>query len=103
MSKDLKDIDLKALPAQLAQIGQTLSRYRVILFVAFVASVYGFISFKIFTLSSQSTAVSDIQTQVTSLTPHIDIKVVDQLENLKDNSVNVKTLFKSSRDNPFAE
>ncbi|CAN5414475.1 hypothetical protein BH09PAT4_BH09PAT4_02100 [soil metagenome] len=103
MSKDLNQINLKALPGELARASQKLSRYRVVLFVVFVASVYGFISFKIFTLSSQSTATSDVQTQVTNLTPHIDIDVVDQLENLKDNSVNVKTLFQASRDNPFAE
>lgn len=103
MSKDLKDLDLKALPEQLAQTAQKLSRYRILLFVVFVAAVYGFISYKIFTLSSPTTDSSSVDTQVTSLTPHIDVKIVDQLESLKDNSVNVKTLFEKARQNPFAE
>ena len=103
MSKDLKDFDLKTLPDQLAQLTRKLSRYRILLFVVFVASVYGFISYKIFTLSSPSTDSSNVDTQVISLTPHIDVRVAQQLEGLKDNSVNVKTLFEKARQNPFAE
>jgi hypothetical protein len=103
MSTDLKDINIKALPEQLSQLGKKLNRFRVILFVIFVAGVYGYISYQIFTLSNPSTDTSDVDTQVTNLTPHIDIKVVDQLESLKDNSVNVKTLFEDARQNPFAE
>jgi len=103
MSTDLKDLDIKALPEQLAQLGHKLNRYRVILFAVFVAGVYGFISYKIFVLSNPSTDTNNVSTQVTSLTPHIDVRVVDQLESLQDNSVNVKALFKNARQNPFAE
>jgi len=103
MSKDLKDIDLKSLPAQFAQLAKKLGRYRVVLFFALVAGVYGFISYQIFTLSSPDTNSSAVDTQVTSLTPHIDVKIVDQLESLNDNSVNVKALFEKARQNPFAE
>ncbi len=104
MSKDLKAPKLGNLPEQLSQIAQRLNRYRVILFVVFVSSIYGFTCYKIFILSDP-VVVTDgsVDTQVTNLTPRIDIAVVDQLQNLKDNSVNVKTLFKQNRNNPFAE
>jgi len=103
MSADLKDLSLKAMPEQLAQLGQKLNRYRIILFVVFVAGVYGFISYKIFVLSNPSTDTNNVSTQVTSLTPHIDVQIVDQLKSLQDNSVNVQALFKNARQNPFAE
>lgn len=103
MSADIKSLDLKALPELFAQTARKLSRYRVILFVVFVAGIYGFISYKIITLSNPVTDSSSVDTQVTSLTPHIDVKVVDQLESLQDNSVNVKSLFEKARQNPFAE
>jgi hypothetical protein len=103
MSTDLKDIDLKSLPDRFAQLTKKLSRYRVLLFVVFVAGVYGFICYKIFVLSSPKTNDDAVSTQVTSLTPHIDVKIVDQLESLNDNSVNVKALFDHARNNPFSE
>jgi hypothetical protein len=103
MSKDVKDLSLKALPAQLVQLSQTLRRYSIILFVLFIAAVYGFISYKIFTLSNPPTDTSDVTTQVTTLTPRIDEQTVEQLESLKDNSVNVRALFDKARKNPFAD
>lgn len=103
MSTGLKDANLKSLIEQTAQLGKVLKRYQVLLFVVFVSGIYIFISYQIFILSAPPTDTSDVNSQVTNLTPHIDVKVVNQLESLKDNSVNVKTLFKSARDNPFAE
>ena len=103
MSKDLKDIDLSAAPQVLSQFGKHILRYRILLFVVFVALIYGFIGFRIFVLSDPNTDVSDVDSEVTSLTPHIDVRVADQLQNLKDNSVNVQTLFDEARKNPFAE
>lgn len=104
MSKATKSsMDLKALPAQLRQLGQKTQRYSVLLFVIFVAGVYGFMSYKIYTLSSPATDTSAVDTQVTSLTPRIDAETVRQLESLEDNSVNVQTLFDKARKNPFAD
>lgn len=103
MSKDLKDIDLKSLPQQLSQLNQRLSRYRIILFVIFITSVYGFVYYKIVTLSDPTTDTSGVTAEVNTLTPRIDDRVAHQLESLKDNSVNVRSLFDKARQSPFAE
>lgn len=103
MSKDLKAIDLKSLPQQLGQLNRRLSRYRIVLFIVFVTVVYGFVYYKIVTLSDPKADTNGVTAEVNTLTPRIDDGVARQLESLKDNSVNVRTLFDKARQNPFAE
>ena len=97
-----KPVDIKALPQQIMQFVRKLGRYSLVMFIVFVAAIYGFISFQIYSLSSSELDSANVQSQVTTLTPHIDEAVVKQLQNLKDNSVNVQTLFNKARQNPFA-
>ena len=103
MNKDLKSIDLSSLPQLFGQFFARVSRYRVVLFIVFVAGIYGYMTYQIFILSNVTPSNSDVNSEVTSLTPHIDLNVVQQLESLKDNSVNVQTLFDQARQNPFSE
>jgi hypothetical protein len=103
MSKDLKNLDIKALPDVLKAALKTVSRYRWLLFLAFVTVIYGFIGYRIYSLSRPNNSSASVQAQVTTLTPHIDPAVVSQLTKLQDNSVSVQALFNQSRDNPFAE
>jgi hypothetical protein len=105
MNKDEKaSISKLSLTDQLNHGLQLFGRYRVVLFVVFVGCLYAFVAYQAYSLSNQATnSTSDVESQVTSLTPRIDTNVVDQLESLKDNSVNVKALFEDARQNPFAE
>ncbi len=100
MSKDI-NIDMKALPQLLSQAGHKLLRYVPILFFISVAATYGFVLLRISTLSSAQPDNSTVVSETAKLTPHIDKSAVQQLESLKDNSVNVQTLFNESRDSPF--
>lgn len=106
MSKDinLKDLNLKSLGPQLLDVAKKLGRYAGILFFVLVAGVYGFVVMRINSLSSLQPSSDQINTQSKAASiPKIDPKVVQQLESLKDNSVNVQTLFEQARDNPFQE
>ncbi len=103
MSKQTKQLDLKSLPHQLAQLGESIIRYRVLLFALFLCGVYGFVTFRIYTLSSQPADQTAVKSQIAGLTPHVDEEVAARLLNLKDNSVNVKVLFDKARENPFTE
>lgn len=85
------------------QFGRSLIRYRVVLFLIFVALVYGTVAFKIFTASELQPEDQHIETQVSNLTPQINESVAQKLKNLEDNSVNVQTLFAEARKNPFNE
>lgn len=92
-----------SLNSQLTTLGHSLLRFRVVLFVLLVALLYGFVNYKVLTLSNSDAASQTAQDQVTDAGLRVDTKVVEQLQSLKDNSVNVQTLFSEARQNPFAE
>jgi hypothetical protein len=81
-----------------------IKRYQVVVFIVFLALVFGFLIYRINSLSSQQPSDSDVTAQaITSKSPHIDQSVVDKIQTLQDNSVQVKGLFNNARSNPFAE
>ena len=100
--KQKQQFDTKQLIEKAASLIAGMKRYSLALFIAFVGIVYGFILFQINTLSQAEPSPEAVSSQVQAAqTPHIDKKVVNQLESLQDNSVNVQTLFNNARDNPF--
>lgn len=81
-----------------------LSRYHSIIFFVFLALIYGFLIFKINSLSNQQPSDDEVSAQITrTSTPRIDESVVKKIEQLQDNSVQVKSLFNEARKNPFSE
>jgi hypothetical protein len=104
-AKKKGDLSLKGLLPIAKKSGQVFLRYAGIVFFVFIALVYGFVVFRINALSNAQPSDSDVSAQSAKATtiPHIDPKVVEQLLNLRDNSVNVQTLFEQARDNPFQE
>lgn len=79
-----------------------LRDYSLILFIVFVAGLYGFVLFRVNSLSHAQPLASDVTSQVTAAAiPHIDPTVVKQLQALQDNSVGVQALFNQARSNPF--
>lgn len=103
MSKDIQiKLDKQSLTEAGVKAVSLVSRYAVVLFFVLVAGVYGFVILQINLLSSAQPSQSDIDAQVTTTpVPRIDPKVAGQLEQLKDNSVNVQALFDQARQNPF--
>ena len=94
--------DLKSLIAQASLGVEKARRFSFILFITFVALLYGFIVFRINSLSNAQPSPDSVSSQVKAAQgPHIDKAVVNQLESLQDNSVNVQTLFNDARSNPF--
>lgn len=103
MSKDIS-INLKDLPGQLIGLTKNLARYKLPLYLLFVVIVYGFILLRINTLNSVTPSTTAVNAQHDPIkSARIDEKVVQQLKALRDNSVNVQTLFDQARNNPFQE
>ena len=96
-------LDIKSLPAKLSELLDSVGRYAVILFCVLVALVYGFLVMRINSLNSVQPDSSTVTAQANTATPHIDPKLVQQLQSLQDNSVSVKSLFDQARSNPFDE
>jgi lipopolysaccharide export system protein LptC len=79
-----------------------LRRYSVVIFLLVVACLYGFLMFRVNTLSGAEPTEDAVDSQVQAAhVPHIDPKIVKQLQSLQDHSVNVKALFDEARSNPF--
>lgn len=95
MSKNISQI--------LTRIVQTLIKTRVILFIVLVAAIYGYVGWRFAALSNPSS--NSVQTPQ-SLQPTIsgiDQPVIDQINQLQNNSVSVQSLFNQARNNPFEE
>lgn len=97
-----KKPDLKSLTVKATAVLTEIRRFSFILFVGFVALLYGFILLRINTLSNAQPSSDSVTSQVQAAqVPHIDESVVRQLESLHNNSVNVQALFNETRSNPF--
>jgi hypothetical protein len=98
------NLDLNTIETKASSFLHTLYKYRLLLFVVFIAALYGFLVWRISafaTVEPDSTAVANkVQS---SHTPHIDTNVVKKIQELQDNSVSVKALFNDARSSPFQE
>jgi hypothetical protein len=69
-----------------------------------LAIIYSYIILQINTLSNAPLDESQVAAQSKATpTPHIDARAAQQLQTLKDNSVNVQALFEQNRQSPFQE
>ncbi len=99
MKKQHIDIKQSALAAV-----QVVAHYRVIAIIVVIGGVYGFVLFTISSLGNVQPSETSVTNEVTAISvPKIDKAVVKQLQDLRDNSVSVQTLFNQARDNPFTE
>lgn len=99
---DKPKLNIKDLLDKLKGYLLVAKRYGVLIFVVFVAGLYGFVVFRVSTLNNTQPTTDAVSAQVKAAQiPHIDQNVVKQLQSLQDNSVNVKALFNQERSNPF--
>lgn len=100
MSK--KKLSISDLKDKLGDLIAIVRPYVFVAFLVLVAGLYGFLFFRISSLSSSQPSQNAVSAEVSSSQmPHIDKTVVQQLNSLQDNSVSVQTLFSQSRSNPF--
>lgn len=95
-------LSVQASVNKLRVLANVFRRYAFIIFVVFVAFLYGFLAYRINSLGNVQPSSNAVNSQVNAAQiPHIDQSVVKQLQSLQDNSVNVQTLFNQARSNPF--
>ena len=100
----MKNLNPRALFIKAIEGLEQAKRYAPILFCIFFAFIYGFVIYRVQVLNASEPAASDVAAKSsTASVPHIDPVVLNQLQQLQDNSVSVKTLFSNSRSNPFQE
>jgi len=98
------NLSIKDIPSKTVEALSRLGKYAVLLFILLLSIVYGFLVLRINSMqSAPPSSVSGSQKVTVVTTPHIDPKLVSQLQQLQDNSVSVKSLFDQARSNPFQE
>jgi len=100
----MKDMNPRELLDKAIERIKRAKRYAPVLFCLFLALIYGFVVYRVQVLNASEPAPADVATQSrTASVPHIDPKVLSQLQKLQDNSVSVQSLFDDARQNPFQE
>jgi hypothetical protein len=87
----------------LKDAGKKIISYRALLFFILLAAIYGFIVYRINSLSGIAPDDNAVPATTKTTQPHVDPDVVKKILDLQDNSVNVQTLFDQARQNPFQE
>jgi len=95
---------LDKLTSKIAPFLTKLSRYKLFCFFIVLLALYGFLVFRINTLNNKTPSDDAITAKLQTVSrPRIDQSVKDKVQQLQDNSVQVKSLFNASRSNPFHE
>jgi predicted negative regulator of RcsB-dependent stress response len=82
----------------------SLRRYSVPAFLLFLLAIYGFLGWRIVSLNQVEPDQAAVTAQLkTAGVPRIDPDALSKIQQLQDNSVEVKTLFDQARSNPFQE
>jgi hypothetical protein len=99
MKIETKDI-LPKLKAFLA----TLRKYAVGIAIGVVILIYGYLVFKIGTISAVEPNEEAVTEQLQDTQRlRIDQEAINKIQQLEDQNVGVRSLFKAARDNPFQE
>lgn len=99
----MKD-NLKNLTSKLTPLFNKTKQYKVFIFILVLLSLYGFLVFRINVLNSKTPTDEEVSAQLERTTkPRLDQSVKDKIQQLQDNSVEVRSLFNEARNNPFHE
>lgn len=96
-------MQLDNLQAQLKPLITNFIRFRMPLFLAMVAVLYGFLIVRINALQHVQPSAIAAAPAAQPAIPHIDPATIQKIEQLQNNSASVQTLFDQARKNPFSE
>ncbi len=100
----MKNIDMKQLATYARLALDKLRRYSTFIFIITILLIYAFLIVRINILTQAEPDDSTITEQSNTVKRlKIDQNSIDKIEELEDQSIEVKSLFKDARDNPFKE
>lgn len=102
MNMNKPKLDRQQLFDQATNFRGIFKRYSFVIFLVFLLALYGFVLFRINSLSNSQPSEEAVSSQVKAAAiPKVDPAVISQLQSLQDNSVSVQALFNQARSNPF--
>ena len=98
------NIEVKDILPKLKSAVFTLKQYIIVIFIITFVLIYGFLAFKIGTISSTEPDDSAVAQQLEDTRRlQVDQDAITKIEQLKDQNIAVQSLFKAARDNPFQD
>lgn len=99
MNADLKSITAKIIPAI-----SFLKRYVLIIFFVVLCGIYGFLTYRINSLTQADPDPEAVSEQLKMVPrPRVDQAAIDKMKQLEEENVEVQALFQDARNNPFSE
>lgn len=97
-------LDTKALITKISPLLDQAKRYTTLIFIIVLCGVYGFLAYRINSLTQAEPAPEAITEKLKTVSrPRIDQNAVDKMTKLEQENVEVKSLFQAARNNPFSE
>ncbi|MBI3624264.1 hypothetical protein HY218_01380 [Candidatus Saccharibacteria bacterium] len=97
-------IDFKALVAKSLPFIKGLKRYASFILVISFLLIYSFLVLQVNLLDRREPTEDAVTEKLKSVQrPKIDKLVLSKIQDLQDQNVEVQSLFKQARDNPFSE
>ncbi len=98
------NIDLKDFPSKIKPVVAWVKRHRAVIAVILVLLLYTAMVLKINALSRREPTDDEVTEKLQTIKrPIIDDATIMKIEQLKETNVDVETLFKEARENPFQE
>jgi hypothetical protein len=98
------NFEVKDIPEKIGPLLAKARQYAVLIFFVAIIAAYGFLIFQIDRLARMEPSQDEITERMrTSQRLRIDESAIRRLQLLEDQNVEVQTIFKQARDNPFSE
>ncbi len=95
---------IKSIPDKIMPTLRFLRRYAKFIFLITFLIIYTFLVLRINLLNRQEPSDSAVAEKLKVVQrPKIDQDILNKIQELQDQNVEVQTLFKQARDNPFSE
>lgn len=92
------------LKASLRKYGDIIRKRLKVLYFLMLAGLAGFLLFSINSYSQQEPTDEDVTAKLQTIKrPTIDANALGKIQQLRDQNVEVRSLFDKARDNPFSE
>jgi Tfp pilus assembly protein PilO len=97
-------LDIDAILAKLTPLTLFWRRYRVVICIVLVVLTYSMIVYQINVLTRAEPTEAQVTDKLKTVQrPKIDARALSKIQQLQDQNVDVKSLFKQTRENPFSE
>lgn len=97
-------IDIKPVLDKIAPLSEFLRKYFKLLFFLGVAGLLAYLLLQINLLANSEPTPEEVSAKLLEVRkPRVDEDTVKIVEDLQDNSSQVRAIFNEARDNPFAE